>query len=346
MRICIITVYNSNNYGAFFQAFALKEYLEMDGHEVFFLKHKARNLTKMTLKKIVKKISHLDNFGYLFQIRKMEVFRKSIFNFKECFLQDLEKMDVILWGSDEIWNVARKNVRKFPFFFGVNVNCQKKIAYAPSVNNATYKDFESHLNYINLIKNIDEISVRDQHSKKVLSHFIKDKEISVVVDPTLLHDVSFYVKYMKKKEFPYKYILVYSYGTHLKNDIIGAIKLYANEKRMKIISILGEFPWCDESPSVTPFEMLNYFQKAELIITDTFHGTIFSIIFNKNFIITSCHNTKVVDLTKEVTLSDRILSEQYEISELAEKPIDYESINLLIEYKRKISKEFINKVIN
>ena len=127
MRICIITVYNSNNYGAFFQAFALKEYLEMDGHEVFFLKHKARNLTKMTLKKIVKKISHLDNFGYLFQIRKMEVFRKSIFNFKECFLQDLEKMDVILWGSDEIWNVARKNVRKFPFFFGVNVNCQKKL---------------------------------------------------------------------------------------------------------------------------------------------------------------------------------------------------------------------------
>lgn len=115
---------------------------------------------------------------------------------------------------------------------------------------------------------------------------------------------------------------------------------------MKIISILEEFPWCDESPSVTPFEMLNYFQKAELIITDTFHGTIFSIIFNKNFIITSCHNTKVVDLTKEVTLSDRILSEQYEISELAEKPIDYESINLLIEYKRKISKEFINKVIN
>lgn len=54
----------------------------------------------------------------------------------------------------------------------------------------------------------------------------------------------------------------------------------------------------------------------------------------------------MVDLTKEVTLSDRILSEQYEISELAEKPIDYESINLLIEYKRKISKEFINKVIN
>lgn len=99
----------------------------------------------------------------------------------------------------------------------------------------------------------------------------------MVVDPTLLHDVSFYVKYMKKKEFPYKYILVYSYGTHLKNDIIGAIKLYANEKRMKIISILEEFPWCDESPSVTPFEMLNYFQKAELIITDTFHGTIFRL---------------------------------------------------------------------
>ena len=93
-----------------------------------------------------------------------------------------------------------------------------------------------------------------------------------------------------------KYMIVYTYPERITNvKEITAIKQFARDKGLKLISIGHYFPWCDEVVVPTPFEVLAYFRDADYIVTDTFHGSIFSIKHNKPFgtIIRTMNNQKL-----------------------------------------------------
>ena len=219
------------------------------------------------------------------------------------------------------------------------------ISYAPSVNNSQIGDFKKFPEYVDAIHKLNFVSVRDGHSKKVIDELLNRVDIPLVTDPTLLHDKRFYCNHMEAVETVASYILLYSYGTHLKKETIDKIVTFAKENNLKLISILEYFEWCDYNVAPSPFVMLYYFYKAKFVITDTFHGTIFSIIFNKNFVIASKSSTKIMEFLNEINLESRVLEKETPIDTLFSQKIEYDEINRRVSSKRNASKQYLKDVI-
>ena len=134
MKTCVVTVYNSDNYGAFMQAYSMQEFLKSQGCDVYFLKNKARNLNMLTIKKIVKRITKANFRGFGYQLARRKQFVKANAVFKECSFEETKDMQLAVLGSDEIWNIKRKSIYSYPSFFGKDVNAKAVISYAPSAN--------------------------------------------------------------------------------------------------------------------------------------------------------------------------------------------------------------------
>lgn len=344
MKIGIVTVYKSDNYGAFLQAFALSSYFSQLGHKVYFIKNKSRNINTLCIKKIIKKIMHRDRNGYSFQFKRRKIFLKSTMIFKEININKNEDLDLIVFGSDEIWNISRKNVYKYPILFGVGIDNKNKISYAPSINNANVNDFLSRKKYLNSIANFLALSVRDVHSKNVLQNLLK-RDVQIVVDPTFLMDKAFYHSKMNEPIIEFDYILVYSYGINLVDKIINKVKNFAMLKKYKLVSILENFEWCDYNIPTTPYGMLGYFNNAKYIVTDTFHGVAFSLIFNKDFAVISEKSYKVINLLNEFNLENRVVTDALQINDIMTSSIPYDTVNFIIEDKKDKSKNFFDSVL-
>lgn len=341
MKTCVVTVYNSDNYGAFMQAYSMQEFLKSNGCQVYFLKNKARNLNMLTIKKIIKRFSKANFKGFGYQLARRKQFVKANSVFTECSFDETAKMDLSILGSDEIWNIKRKSIYSYPSFFGADIKSKAIVSYAPSANLAEKDDFMNHKEIVETMKNIDALSVRDNHSKEVISQLFPDKEVDVVVDPTLLNDENFYrsnIVECKEKE---KFVAIYSYGNKLSKQNIDNIVKFAHNNGYKIISLLDSFSWCDKNLALSPFETLGYFDAAEMVFTDTFHGSIFSIILNKKIIVTSKSSNKIYNLLCQFGLDDRIITKDRTIEKLAETEVDYETINKRVNEGREFSRAWL-----
>lgn len=344
MKVCIVTVYNSSNYGSFLQANALQTVLKEKGHDVYFLKNGARDPNKDVLRILAKKALKFETNGYGYQFKKMKIFSQISKAFKECTFDEANEMDLVVLGSDEIWNAKRERIRKFHSFFGGDIKEEvRKIAYAPSINDASKEDFENHEEILTLLRNVDEVTVRDLRSKKVLEEFL-DKDISVVTDPTMLLEREFYLKDAIKPKLT-DYIVVYSYGHMLTKESITQLKAYAKENNKKIVSVLEYFPWADLNLSLLPNELLGYFSNADFIFTDTFHGTVFSIILNKQFVHPSKNSPKIAQLLENFSIESRSLIGTT-IEHVLENEIDFYKVNEILKEKRGYSHYILENMLN
>ncbi|MFW6016298.1 MAG: polysaccharide pyruvyl transferase family protein, partial [bacterium] len=169
MKVCIITLYNSLNHGAYLQAYALSKVLENHNLEVSFLKTGARRPID-NLKSIIKKIIKLKIQGACFDLRKLLNWSKYIKEFQVCNRnnEELLEKDIFLFGSDEIWNISRKEIRDYPIFFGSGIPDKKLVAYAPSINTTSLEQIKNNIQFVNSIKKFNHLSVRDTHSKNIL----------------------------------------------------------------------------------------------------------------------------------------------------------------------------------
>lgn len=341
MKIGIVTVYSSLNYGAFLQAYALQSLLKAQQHEIYFLNNGARNTNKLFIKKIIKKMLKFQCTGYPFQFKMRKMFLQAKREFEECSFEDMKQMDCAIFGSDEIWNAKRKSIYNFPSFFGVGVECKKKIAYAPSVNQAREADFLAHPELIMGLKTFSGIALRDTHSVKQIQSLLGWEELKQVVDPTLLQTPAFYdaIAVSPLEEAPY--ILLYSYGKFLTAEMKEQIKAFSKKQNMQLISVLEHFSWCDKNIVLSPFEVLGYFKCAAYVITDTFHGSIFSMIYNRQFVVMSKNSNKIVDLMESFGLTNRIMEQTLDIMEKMEEAINYETVNTLIEERRQESQKVL-----
>ena len=218
MKIGIVTIYRGTNYGAFLQANALRRYLADRGHDVFFVKHRARKPFLALCKRSIEAGMHmkLGNIPfYIQQYRELNRYGKVL---KEIEMSKLSKLDMAFYGSDEIWNIKRKRIHKFPVFFGLKMpENVSKYSYAPSVNNSDEGEFSPYPECVEGIKSMKKISVRDEISKWVIDT-VTGQDSLVVVDPTLLQKRSYYDKVASKEKFEGKNVLIYSYGKEEKQQ--------------------------------------------------------------------------------------------------------------------------------
>ena len=270
MKIGIITFCEAVNYGAFLQAFSLGEFLKENDQDVEYI-------TTRSLKSFYWNIHNLYAY-HLDRIAFRNEFRHK-WNKAQKKLKKTKKKsgyDLVIIGSDEMWQLNGKTVKPLPEYWGVGIDSKKIITYAVCSNGTSSEQARGYQFVMDGIRKLDSISVRDTRTQSAYQA-LTDKEIGVHVDPTFLIDLR---KYAVKPKLD-KYLLVYTYSFDA--DKIKRTKEFAKQKGLKIVAVGNKFDWCDFSLPASPFEVLGLFMNAEYVVTDTFHGTALSIHFHRQF---------------------------------------------------------------
>lgn len=359
MKIGILSMQRIFNYGSFLQAFSLKRNLEELGHSVFFIDiEEGRKIEADTpsakvgfyLKRIDKYI--LRRIHHYFQAKKM---RKMYIDSQEKYLElgkvlpDKNLFDLVIIGSDEVFNCASPSPWGFSTqLFGNIKNALKVVTYAASCGSTDYKkvcELGLEQEISKSLSGLANISVRDKNTVDFVKSVCGlDSEIHL--DPVFMYDFD---KYVPDNMVRRKYVLVYAYTNRIDDEReIAAIKKFAKSKGIDIVSVGQYQKWCPVNLTADPFKLLEYVKKAEYVITDTFHGTVFSIKYNRKFgtIIRDSNYNKLYDLLRMFGLESRIVARPEDLSRVIETGINYAVVNAIIEREKEYFKGYINKCLD
>lgn len=358
MKVGIITFHKAINYGAVLQVFALQNVIKSFGIDVNVINYiPPKFMHGLELIKL-----HSGKRMFCLSILLYPVFKKRRKNF-ELFIEEnlmltepiynkseLEKIsykyDCIITGSDQVWNYNLTN-QDDAYFLNFAGNF-KKIAYAASFGlNVIPNNLKKW--YINLLNQIDDISVREIAGQKIISALC-DKDVSVVLDPTLLLTSRQWGQYIKKRSNK-KYILIYTLNDS--SILIKYGKKLKKETGFDLIVLPCGFKYAYSKYSqyeVSPQKFIELFFEAEYILTDSFHGTAFSINFNKKFLVEfnknkNNTNSRLENIIDLLGLENRILTENDLNNDLDKmyKEINYNKVNKILNAERNKSLKFLKK---
>lgn len=329
------------NYGSFLQAYALKNTLETMGHQCEFvdieqgvqLPGLERNLSYLIAMAFQRYCNWAAAVSFVSRMKYAKIYRE---RFDMHYLVELgihkhsfRRYDMVVIGSDEVFNLNQKVSYGFTTqLYGDVKNADAVMSYAGSFGTTTtdvIRHYGVGQQIADSLSKMKVISVRDINSMKVVKE-LTGKEPSFNIDPVLMFDWQKLVREPDEKD----YIIVYSYPNRIKDkDEIDAIKTFAKAKRKKLISVCFYFPWCDKTVIPHPFEVLGYMKNADYIITDTFHGCVMAIKFNKQFIalVRDGNKQKMSSLLTQFGLEERICNSSNDLQKQIEKKIAYRPIN-------------------
>lgn len=343
MKVGILSMQQITNYGSFLQAYGLKSILESLGHDVEFINIvPGEQLPQYKIDKLYKIKLMLQRLKVKHPIKQMQCTLKFHKRFDHEFRPELgvkpgmsdSYFDAVVIGSDEVFNVAQTTWFGFsPQLFGEGLNSDKVISYAGCFGATTIETLkklglDSRIG--SLLSKMDAISVRDRNSKEIV-YSLTNKMPALNVDPVIAYTFKKEIKLPKNKT---DYMLVYTYPGRMNNPKeIKAITDYAKNNNLKIISVANYFDWVNEVVTPHPFEVLGYFIKAHCIVTDTFHGALMSLKYNKQFavIVREMNSNKLSFLLEQFGLGSRIAVKANEIENILDERIDYSLVNRIIE---------------
>ena len=352
MKVGILTFHDGYNHGGFLQVYCLQETLKSLGVDVEIINYRSNNHRWKEYKIIL--LSGLRrSFGWhiiktkILNISKILKFRNHIANLLNIthFSNDISKItgkldfDVVILGSDEIWNFQNPIVGLEPAYFGKGIKAKRIVSYAPSFGQVSLND-DIPEQIIDCLKSLSDISVRDENSTEILRKIGLDAER--VLDPTFLHRIYLPDILCSVSD----YILIYLNGEP-KLDEIEELKLYAKHNSKKLVALSYGKKWCDHSfVNVDIFEWLNLFKNANSIVTNTFHGTIYSILEKKSFCVidSKAKSNKIDSLLESLDLLNHKNNEYEDIQTILRRKIDYSSVGQLIDEQRERSLRYLAKV--
>lgn len=347
MILGILSMQQVNNYGSYWQAYSLKKILEDLGHDIYFIDIlPGRQIVDTTYKKqfSLSKIKRIPYYYYSRQRKAIfKKFQKNSFNHCE------ETLDGILIGSDEVFNCKQDSPWGFTTQLFGDMECDLIITYAASFGYTNYsfildKGIESEIS--NSMMNIKALSVRDSNSRYIVQQ-ITGRNSEVHLDPVLINmDVDDYSSNARVPK--QKYIFVYSYDFRLnEKPIIDKIYNFAHENNLIVVA--GGFyqDWVDKNILCSPTEILGLFKNAEYVVTDTFHGTIFSIKYHKKFatIVRSSNKEKLGDLLTRLCLVDQMLEHCDDFELIMNQQPSYGEIDKILEAEREKSINYLKKAL-
>lgn len=356
-KIGIMSMQRVINYGSFLQAYGLRKVLKQIGCDVQFVDYKIEKpIVEAKKKSIISKVFKNYNIFKYIQREKMD---KALSNKYEEFLNILgikkEKnynpdIDMLLIGSDEVFNCLQssKNVGYSRELFGKSYENIAVNTYAACFGSVTYdnlKKYNVDKEIANLLNNIKNISVRDENSKNIVKK-LTNREARINLDPVIICD--FEDELLNKKVEHTNYIIIYAYKGRISKEEARKIKRFARKTNKKIISIGVYQEVADINLLLDPFEMLAYIKNADFVITDTFHGTIFSIKFNVAFatIIRESNKQKLGDLLRRFNLSNRKCTNLSNLGNLYYNKIEFNKVNEIIEEEKEKTMKYLNEIIN
>ena len=351
-KVGIVTIIDNNNYGNRLQNYALQTFLNstFDIETITLLNYDYRNDRKYYLLRRIKNIIFRKKYNeYVNEKRlyKFREFNKNIFfssKIMDCY-SDLSEYDFIIVGSDQVWNPKFRRLRDFDLLRSSTIN--NRIAYAASfgIDELSKKELKK----INkLLDKFDEISVREDSGKKIIDSINIKKNTQVLIDPTMLLNEEEWNKVIKVPdiEIPKKYVLNYFLGD-LSEERRKIIKKFADENNCQIINILdNNSPFFQTGPS----EFLYLEKNAYIILTDSFHSSVFAMLFNRPFIIFDREqegmakmNSRLDTLISKFNLKNRkfegIITEE-------NLNHDYSEAYKILEVERQKSKDFLERALD
>ena len=369
IKTATVTWISWNNYGSYLQAYALQRIITSMGYDNAIISDE----------RIVYPHSSITSGAvpffkrvYIFfrrRLRRLSIheqktaeINKRFLHFKKHFLvienafqkaEELdERYDIFIAGSDQIW-VPTEDVFR-PFYY-LNFSQKKKISYAVSLNSAGEYPESFKQRVSNLLQDFSYISVREESGKVLLGSFI-DKPIEVCLDPTLLLTPSewdFLVsgKRARKKTYLLCYFLSYN------KTFLEFARKYADEHHLHLMFIANDERYryyADSLLAAGPCEFISAVKEASFILTDSFHGTVFSILYKKEFLTLkrfrgncgSNQNERLKNLFSITGITGHFADEE-DINELiSPRPINYEGVAKRINFEREKSLAFLQNALN
>lgn len=359
MKIGILTFHCADNYGAVLQTYGLQEYLKKIGHTVYVIDYRPDYLLRPY------RIFNWEWISSLSVIRNLLLFLRAIFivptrlkrkKIFERFLRnhidvcsvDLANLnssfDAFFLGSDQIWNPQiTSGLDKIYFGQFPAARGKKLIAYAASAGSCKYL-----LPYANvlqsLILNFHAISVRERSLADYLQK-ITNNTIHVTIDPVLLAGRSIYSKLAHKKISRKPYLLSFQLVYNELQSLIA--KEIAKEKGLNVIELssLESLKQRKLLVAESPESFLSLFLEASYVVTSSFHGTVFAILFEKDFNTVSLdamQSERMSDLLRSLNLYDRLVIDGNQPTTAS---IDFNVVNKRLDELRASSQMFIKEVL-
>ena len=285
------------------------------------------------------------------RLNNFAVYRNSLLNMSpQCESGDFSQFeyDTIVVGSDVVWKPQRllsDHVNKA--FFLIDKGVYKRIAYAASLGISDKKQMQRlKKHYTTAISHFDAISIRESSGTEYIQSLFSDRKIYNCIDPVFLRPATEYAQIGKSNEDTEPYIYAYIIGKNL--GAIEYTKRLAKEKNLKILfHSTKAFDIGTNTISDGPCEFLDRIKNAEYIITDSFHGTAFSIIFKKQFysFTRGVLSVRLENFMTQIGLKSRLLSDVDETTNI-DSEIPYEKVWEYLDSWIANSKKFLSNALN
>ncbi len=363
----IMSMQRIANYGSFLQAYGLKSILEELGCSVQFVDyHPGRTLIPSDggtgFKRKISKV--LEVFQYRAPLKEKLKFIKYKKNYASNYYPYLglsagmnysPALDVLVIGSDEVFNCVQSNanVGFSPELFGEGNRAKKLISYAASFGNTTEEKLRTYGVADRVggwLRNFDAVSVRDRNSGAVVEA-VSGVHPVYHLDPVLAYDFIGKCADIPASVPEEHYMILYGYSGRFSKEECRCIKSYAKEKGLKIFCIGGVQDVCDQFIDCDPFQVIAYFQHAACVVTDTFHGTILSVITHRQFV-SLVRNTgygnseKLTDLLQRLGLTGKIVKDIQEMSAQLSEKIDFDAADAVIRHERERSYAYLKEQLD
>ncbi len=371
MKIGVITWWR-NNYGSILQAYALQNVLnKMPDVECEIISQYDRN--PATLKNFINKlrtrgiINTLKISFWKFSLPKMRERTSALLSFvndnlrisdnnytEDTIYKTNELYDVFICGSDQIWNPTLTRLDSIYWLTFVENN-KSKIAYAPSVGVKTFTDKQKNIVRKNL-SSFKAVSCRELSGTRLINATLYGNRCEKVVDPTLLVDKSVWDDISERKVSCEKYIFVYFLRCNKKHRKM--VEEFATQKGLKVYSMpflepefaeIYDFSFGNKKIwKASPADFISYIRNAEYVFTDSFHASVFSIIYHRNFFVFpkkgKAQMERLMSLFNESGVGNRIIDSTKRVDDISE--INWENVDLLLNNSREDSYNYLKEAIN
>lgn len=369
MKVGIITINSAHNYGCMLQAWGLQEYIEKQDIRAEIINYrlpvidrlyqpinvnsklaKVKEKKKLRCKLFLKfsekgkratlKFNRFENF-----IANELHTTRPFTNYEELKESGIgNEYDILVTGSDQVWNGSITGGLNKAYFLDFPTKPVKRISFASSIGKSELHSYE--LEYFErYLKNFDSLAVREQSAKEMLTA-VTDKPIDVVVDPTLLLEVEDYEKLKKPSPYKQGYILVHVINSDKQVKPIArelskltGLPIVHNRPNKKYRDELGHY----DDAGVEEF--LGLIENASYIVTNSFHATVFAIIYRRKFV-TIPHGKypeRMMHLLNTMHLSQYLITKKDELPDVEDWEIDYDKVHKRWARQRAESQKILNK---
>lgn len=365
MKVSVITLHRVFNYGSALQTYATQEVFEKAGCNVEIIDYITEQRTnrrllfsmppQMNNKSVLRKTAYFIGKSVSVFLKKKAFggfLRKNVHLTKkyitqEDLMRDPPRADLYVTGSDQTWNSAYNEGIDKGFFLQFVADGKKKISFSSSFGKSELDSEETALTK-QYLTGYDALSVREDAAKKIIEGLGLSAEC--IIDPTLQLTKNEWLQMASKRLVKERYlILMLLYNED--NCATQFARKIADEKGLKLVKLSWDMkkpPLVDKLMTHrSPEDFLSLFYYADFVVTNSFHGTAFSINFEKEFLVVPRNefNSRIESLLRLTNLESRLVINQERVCEAIGKPIDYVPVRQALNEERKKAEAFIAKAV-